>query len=139
VKVEEFIQLLIKNIFEVEQSSFTEHVLTPDEIEDINKLRDEKFATWNWNFGYSPEFELERSNRFEGGLVQAKMNVKDGALKEIKFYGDFMSKRDVAEVEQRLKGLDYREEAISEVLSGVNFEDYFGSIDVMDLVKLIIK
>jgi lipoate-protein ligase A len=139
VTAEEFIQLLIKNIFEVEESSFEQHVLTPKEIEEIKKLRDEKFATWDWNFGYSPEFELERSRRFPGGHVDAKMNVKNGVLEEIRFYGDFMSKRDVAEVEQLLMGQSYREEALREVLRKVNLEDYFGSIGIDDLLGLMVQ
>lgn len=138
VEAEEFIQLLIKYIFEVENSTFNEHILTPAQIKEINILRDEKFATWEWNFGYSPQFELERSQRFSCGRVEVKMNVKDGIIKDIKFLGDFMSKRDVEEAERKLIGVFYRYDDIRRVLGNLALDEYFGAIDADELCGFIV-
>ena len=138
VTVDEFKELVAKLIFEVEGSPFREYSFTTEDLVNIKRLRDEKYATWEWNFGQSPEFDLTRTKRFTGGEVEVRMNVKDGIIKEIKFFGDFMSMRDVAELEQRLQGRKYKEQEIREVLDGVNLGEYFGQISLDDLLTIIL-
>jgi len=137
IGVEEFKELLLKYIFEVEGRALIEYNLTKEDMENINRLRDEKYATWEWNFGTSPEFDLVKSERFDGGELEARINVKDGRITDLKFYGDFLSMRDVSEVEEKLKGLRYREEDIREALNGLNLKEYFGGITLDEILKVI--
>ncbi|AYO29817.1 lipoate--protein ligase [Biomaibacter acetigenes] len=138
ISVKEFKELLAKYIFEVEDQPFREYQLTAQDLENINRLREDKYSTWEWNIGYSPEFDLTKSQRFDAGEVEVKLNVKDGMITAIKFYGDFLSMRDVAEVENLLTGCRYREEDIKKALSKVNLEEYFGKICLHDLLNLIL-
>ena len=85
--------------------------------------------------GQFPEFDLIRSARFTGGEVQIHMNIKDGIISDIKFYGDFMSIRDVAEVEEKLKGQRFVND-IKDVLSEIDIKEYFGFISLEDLLSL---
>lgn len=137
IGVEEFKELLLKYIFEVEGRDLIEYNLTKEDIENINRLRDEKYATWEWNFGTSPEFDLVKSERFDGGELEARINVKDGHITDLKFYGDFLSMRDVSEVEEKLKGLRYKEEDVREALNGLNLKEYFGGITLDEILKVI--
>ncbi|MGB9841030.1 lipoate--protein ligase [Thermovenabulum sp.] len=137
IGVEEFKELLLKYIFEVEGRALIEYNLTKEDIENINRLRDEKYATWEWNFGTSPEFDLVKSERFDGGELEARINVKDGRITDLKFYGDFLSMRDVSEVEEKLKGLRYKEEDVREALNGLNLKEYFGGITLDEILKVI--
>jgi len=137
VTVDEFKELVAKLIFEVEGSPFREYLFTAEDLANIRRLRDEKYSTWEWNFGQSPEFDLIRTKRFPGGEVEVRMNVKDGYIKGIKFFGDFMSMRDVTELEQRLQGKKYREQDVREVLGDINLSEYFGSISLDDLMTVI--
>jgi lipoate-protein ligase A len=138
ISVKEFKELLAKYIFEVEDQPFREYQLTAQDLENINRLREDKYSTWEWNIGYSPEFDLTKSQRFDAGEVEVKLNVKDGMITAIKFYGDFLSMRDVAEVEDILKGVYYREEDIRKALSKVDLKEYFGQIDLDDLLNVIL-
>ncbi|KYO67005.1 lipoate--protein ligase [Thermovenabulum gondwanense] len=137
ISVEGFKELLLKYIFEVEGQSLIEYNLTPEDLERINRLRDEKYATWDWNFGTSPEFDLIKSQRFDAGEIEVRINVRDGRITDIKFYGDFLSMRDVSEVEEKLKGLRYKEEDVGEALKSFNLKEYFGGITFEEILKVM--
>lgn len=136
ISIPEFKEMLLKYVFEVEGSELNEYTLTPEDIENITKLRNEKYATWEWNFGNAPEFDLTRSRRFDGGEIQVRMNVREGVITDIKFFGDFMSVRDISEVEERLKGQRFKNDAVKAALSRLNLKDYFGSISLEEIASL---
>ncbi|WP_422445698.1 lipoate--protein ligase [Thermoanaerobacterium sp. DL9XJH110] len=138
ISIEDFKELVVKYIFEVEGQPVTEYRLTPEDLNQITRLRNEKYATWEWNFGTSPEFDLTKSRRFDGGEVEVRINVRDGRVTAIKFYGDFLSMRDVSEVEEKLKGLRYREEDMREALGAMNLKEYFGAISLEELMSVIL-
>ncbi len=136
ISIPTFKEMLLKYVFEVEGSELNEYILTPEDMKNITKLRDEKYATWEWNFGNAPEFDLVRSHRFDGGEIQVRMNVRDGIITDIKFFGDFMSVRDISEVEKQLKGQKFKNDAIKPALSKLNLKDYFGSISLEEIASL---
>jgi len=131
----QFKELLLKNIFEVEGSKLKEYVLSPKDIENILRLRNEKYITWEWNYGNDPEFDLTRSKRFDGGELDVRVNVREGIITAIKFYGDFMSIRDVSDVEEKLIGRKFKQDDVKDALSGINIKDYFGSISLEDILS----
>jgi len=132
----QFKELLLKYVFEVEGDALKEYVLTPKDLKNIKKLRDEKYSTWDWNYGYSPKFDLTRSKRFPGGKVEINLNVRDGGISDIKFYGDFMSKKDVSQLEGNLVGIKFKKDEIKKVLSKFSIQEYFGAISLEDLMSL---
>lgn len=136
ISAADFKELLLKNVFEVEGSLLKEYVLTPEDLKNIHKLRDEKYSTWEWNFGHSPQFNVTRSCRFNGGQVQVNLNVRDGEIYDIKFFGDFLSIKDVAEVEEKLRGIKFRQEDIKEILQQIDLKEFFGDIALEDLISL---
>ncbi|NLZ53388.1 MAG: lipoate--protein ligase [Thermoanaerobacteraceae bacterium] len=136
VTVSQFKEMLLKFVFEVEGSELQEYTLTPEDMEQIMRLRNEKYSTWDWNVGNSPEFDLIRSARFSGGEIQVHMNVRDGIISDIKFYGDFMSIREVSEVEEKLKGQRFKQSDIKDVLSKMDIREYFGFISLEDILSL---
>src|SRR5699024_12352615 len=82
---------LLLNILDVENTEeVKEYVLTDEDWENIDKFAEKYTANWDWNYGESPNFDLERSERFEGvGTVEVKLNVDKGIITDIKMYGDF--------------------------------------------------
>ena len=57
--------------------------LSNDEISDINELITEKYGTWEWNFGYSPVYEIERSTEINGSEIKSHLKVEKGFIREI--------------------------------------------------------
>jgi len=136
VTVSQFKEMLLRYVFEVEGCELREYHLTPYDMEQIMRMRNEKYSTWEWNVGRSPEFDLIRSARFSGGELQVHMNVRDGIIRDIKFYGDFMSIREVSEVEEKLKGHRFEQDDIRRVLSQIDLKEYFGFISLEEILSL---
>jgi lipoate-protein ligase A len=100
----------------------------------ISKMKDEKYSTWEWNFGSSPRYGFTNQRKYTGGNVEFNLNVEKGIIKEIRLFGDFFGKRDVSEIENALRGVRHSEEDIKNALSGFEINNYFANISLEDLI-----
>ncbi|WP_419334851.1 lipoate--protein ligase [Spiroplasma endosymbiont of Sarcophaga variegata] len=101
--------------------------LPPDIIAAANKLADEKYRTWNWNFGNSPEFSYQNKIRYEGkGTVDVRLSVNEGKITNIKFYGDFLGSGGTDHLETLLTGCEYSPDKITKELLKINIKEIFG-------------
>jgi len=134
--VEDFISLLMEEIAPGGADEFS-----ASEIADISKLMREKFATWNWNFGKSPSFETERSERFPFGGVTVSFTCRNGTIEIIKISGDFFGTEDVSKLEELLTGAKYEYTALSSLLSENNdlCERCIAGSSARDIAALITK
>ncbi|MBY6950562.1 lipoate--protein ligase [Clostridium botulinum] len=137
--MEKFKEILIENIFMWNKSSLKEYNLTNDHINDIEKLMEEKYMTWQWNYGYSPEFNYRNSKRFQGGKLEVLLNIVEGHINECKIYGDFLGLMDVSEIEKKIIGVKYGEEYIDEFLKGIDIKKYFGTISFDEIKSCFVE
>ncbi len=129
---------LLLNIYDVDDvSQVKEYKLTDNDWEEIEKFAKKYTNNWKWNYGESPDFDLERSERLSIGTVEVKLNVDAGKIKNIKIYGDFFGMGEISDVEDELKGTKYEAQAITKVLNQIDIQKYFGDVDVSELVDLI--
>ena len=61
--------------------------------EDLQQmdLAEERYRSWEWTYGNSPEFNVEKRQRFPGGEIDARLNVQQGVIRSVKFFGDFFA------------------------------------------------
>lgn len=109
--------------------------LSEEDIYNINKLVEEKYSTWDWNFGNSPKYSLSNELKYAGGHIEFNLNVEKGIIKNIKFFGDFFGKDDVSFIEDKLIGIKHDEESIREALINIDINDYFLGADVDILTR----
>lgn len=136
ITVHEFKELLLERLFLERDTPKKEYVLTEEDRAEIQKIMEAKYANWEWNFGSSPQFNFEKTDRFEGGTLQVRLNVVKGVIEECKIYGDFFGVKDIKDIEERLKGVRYDRRAVREALVDVDFEPYFGKIKQEELISL---
>ncbi|MCA5011503.1 MULTISPECIES: lipoate--protein ligase [unclassified Enterococcus] len=135
---EEFREDILLKIFGVDSvDQVKTYELTDDDWKKINKISDEYYRNWDWNYGKSPAFNLERRHRFPIGAIDAQMNVEDGEIKEIKIFGDFFGLGEIKDVEEILTGTKYEKAAIEEAVDKIDVKKYFGNIEKADLVSLL--
>ena len=113
--------------------------LTQEEIEKINKLRDEKYSTWEWNFGNSPKYSFYNEKRFAAGTFEVHIDVLKGIIKDIKIFGDFFGKNDISELEASLKNISHEKASISKALSNIDISKYITNITLDELISLLIE
>ena len=109
--------------------------LNDKDVESINKLVEEKYSTWEWNFGYSPKYSLYNELKYPGGNVEFSLDVHDGLIKDIKFFGDFFGKEDISFIENKLRNVKHNEYSIKSALEDVDINNYFLNCNIDILVS----
>lgn len=103
-----------------EDLAIEEYSLTKQELEHINNLAKTKFELWEWNWGRSPDFSIQKMDKFSCGLIDVRLDIAKGIIKNCKIYGDFFSLNDIVNLENKMIGCMYTIAALREVL-----DDYF--------------
>ncbi|SHE80869.1 lipoate-protein ligase [Seinonella peptonophila] len=135
--IHQFQQRLLHSIFGTDQA-IPEYHLTAEDWKVINQISKERYQNWDWNYGESPEFNLQQSYRFSFGLVDVRLNVGEkGMIQSCKIYGDFFSPGEISELERHLIGVRYQRESLQQALSTIPFEHYFPNLSVDEFVKLV--
>ncbi len=109
--------------------------LTDKETEEIKRLSEEKFATWEWNWGKSPEFSTVRKKRFTYGSVEISLNADKGIIRSIKIAGDFFGAKDVSGLEDTLVGISLEAEKLRKALCSVSA--YISGAEADDIISII--
>ncbi|AOH53858.1 lipoate--protein ligase [Peribacillus muralis] len=136
MSVEEFRSFLLQNIFK-ESGEVTEYVLTEEDWTQIHKISEERYQSWEWNYGKSPKFNLQNSHRFPVGSVDIRLEVNKGIIENCKIYGDFFGVGEVADIELKLTGIRYEKDAISNALDQIDVQHYFGNVTKEEILTLI--
>ena len=110
-------------------------VFSPEQIKGIEKLRDEKYSTWEWDYGVSKEYDRRSKKHFPYGTVDISLSADGGMITAIRFFGDYFGVNDISEVENRLIGsrleradLEPRLFDIGRYIMGATAEDIIGVI-----------
>lgn len=137
VDVLEFKELLLKNIFEYFNEPIEVYELSDEDKNNVQKMVDERYGTWEWNFGRSPKFNYKGYGRFAGGCVETRLQVENGLIENCKIYGDFFGKGDIAVLEEKLKGVRYDLDEVKNVLTDVSVEEYLGRITKEEFLECL--
>ncbi|WP_026677122.1 lipoate--protein ligase [Fictibacillus gelatini] len=136
ISMEEFKQTLLQYLFE----GFVEipqYVLTDDDWEKINEISENRYRNWEWNYGKSPKFNVELSNRFAAGSIDIRLQIEKGIIQECKIYGDFFGVGDVSDIEERLVGTRYDRTELEQALSDIDLKFYFGNVSRQEMLDLL--
>jgi lipoate-protein ligase A len=131
----EFRSLLKNGI--LNQDGNEQYFLSAEDWHAIEKLADERYRKWDWNYGRSPAFNIQRTKRFAVGEIDARIDVQDGEIKSIKIFGDFLGLSDVNAIEQRLMNVQYKRDSLEQALQGLDLREYFGDMSSLELVQFL--
>ena len=122
--VETFRQRLLGGIFGG-SSEIPSHRLSRADWEAIRALARDRYQTYEWNYGSSPDFSLRRAQRFGFGEIVADIEIRRGQIYSIHFSGDFTRRGETSGLEARLAGVRYLRTDLSEALQGMGLDRYF--------------
>ncbi|KGA98004.1 lipoate--protein ligase [Alkalihalobacillus alcalophilus ATCC 27647 = CGMCC 1.3604] len=134
--VDELKAVLLKSIF-ADSEEIPKVELTEEDWKGIDQLSAERYRNWDWNYGKSPAFDLQRSKRFSVGTIDIRLNVKKGKIVDCKIYGDFFGVGDIKELEQKLIGVNHETVALKEALHNIDITHYFGALTEEELLSLL--
>jgi len=128
ITVNEFKNLLLKYILDTDDIESKQYILTNEDLEKINQIKKEKYDTWEWNYGESPNFGLQKSKRYAGGSLDLRFDVEGGNIKHCKIFGDFFGTKEISEIEALLVGKKFNEDEVKNTLNSIELNDYLYNI-----------
>lgn len=115
------------------------HEWTEEELAEVRKLQAERYDLWEWNYGKSPEYSVQKERRIEGcGKIEAHMNTREGVITDLAFYGDFFGVKDHAVLSTLLVGTELKKAAIMQALEHEDIEKYFHGLSKEQFIDILL-
>lgn len=111
--------------------------LSEADLAAAERLRAEKYATFEWNWGRSPASQVRRRRRYPFGAVTADFRLEGGRVKGLRFTGDFFGNGDVAALEAALEGAPLEPDALANALAGAEVERVISGFSAEGLAGLL--
>lgn len=136
VCMEEFKNRLKENVLNTLE--WEPHVLSGQDLTEIDQLAKQRYRTWEWNYGESPACTIRKKRYFEGcGTIEVRLGIQNGRISAIKFYGDFLGAKSPDDLSAFFLGYPYDSRVIQTVLQRVSISEYFYHLKPKDLFALI--
>ncbi len=98
-------------------------------------LKAERYATFGWNLGASPQYDLFESRRFDCGTVNVTMDIQQGIIADIAITGDFFGNGDIAQLCERLENTPHSRTELEGKLHDIdNFIAKMTAADFIDMI-----
>lgn len=136
ITIADFKRELLRSILQSESPET--YIFSPEDLDAIQKIKETRYDLWDWNYGYSPRYEITKSRRFEGcGTVEVSYSVDRGVIQGLQFLGDFFHVGNPDELAQLLTGCCIQRQALEQRLSNNLAASYIKNLNSRDLVDLI--
>lgn len=135
LSVDMFLEALTSGILE----ELGEDAVTP--VPDALILRaqalaNEKYRTWEWNFGSLTAYNYTCKKRFDCGGVQIAFNVNNNRIEDFYVSGDFFGTRPVAELAEKINGTIPRYDDIAAKFAVIEIGDYISGLSASEFLTL---
>ena len=124
---------------ELTRDGLIREALSPDELQEVRRLADEKYRSWDWTYGRSPDSQYHSRRRFPGGTLEVYMNLHTGRIEDVSFFGDFMATAPLDGLTEALRGVRLDAESLAEVLDRFDLPSLFGGIRKEEVLSLLLN
>jgi len=114
------------------------YTLDAEAIKWIEKTAQIKYGSWDWVWGNAPDFEIQKVEKFECGIVDIRLDVREGHIQNCKIYGDFFARSDVSKLEAFLLGLPYDKKRLLPEVNAIDLSEYFVGIEAETFTDFIL-
>ncbi len=107
-----------------------------DDIRAINRIKEEKYIKWEWNFGWSPVYTFKNRIKFREKVLSLEMKVNKG---KIEFVSIIVSNDKLADNDPFISGLkdiQHKPEEIEKLLAATDFYGFNSINDPWQLLGL---
>ena len=136
VSLHDFIEIVLSHVKKM-YSEAEYYTLNDRDIVSINKIVEDKYRTWEWNYGSTPEYNFTKSIKTKCGSLQATMMVKQGYIEQLQFYGDFFTIKDLDDFEKMFIKHPHDYDELKKFLSEHPASEYFESITDEELLEVL--
>lgn len=111
--------------------------LTDEQLSEITKLADEKYASQEWTMGKSPAYTIKNSKRFSGGKLEITLAVRKGLINNLRISGDFLGLLPAEGLESALTDLAYDKEIIARAIERLPLSLHLGNISEEEFLSCL--
>lgn len=115
LNMESFIRLLIESVF-AGQGEIPLYRPTTAEWENIFTLAKDKYQSWEWNFGESPDFTFQNTITSSMGRMNVQLEIKRGYIADLKLSNLKFLKVSTENLKKKLIGTRYDMQSVSHAL-----------------------
>jgi lipoate-protein ligase A len=131
--VMDFYEMIINHIIN-SHPDIKLYELSEYDHQQINILVNNKYSSWDWNFGYSPNYNFKKTIKTNGGFIEINMDVINGIIIDFKLYGDFFNISEISELENIIKSTPHERNIITEKLQNVSIGDYINNTNLDEFI-----
>ena len=128
----------LKETITGEQENICHLSFSEVEKKEIRRLRDEKYASWEWIYGYEADYQVHKQRKYPVCLLSASMNIREGRIESIRFSGDFFGSGEIRELEKKICGLRM-DENLLDLLEKMDIGHYIQGIGAEELYQLLLE
>lgn len=128
-----FSDMLSQHILNTIQNA-EEYRLSDSDLILIRELIQNKYSTWEWNFGYSPVYRFKNEINFPQGLLSCELTVEKGIISEVEIEGEILTEIEKGAIKKGLIKQPHHPESILN-LSGSN---RFLSLQIEQFIELFV-
>jgi lipoate-protein ligase A len=115
----------IKEYIKENNPGYTEYFLSPKDFKEIENLVNSKYATWEWNYGYAPDYFFQKKIKTKSGDVKVELEVVKGIIIHAKIESSFLDKNHIFNLNQMLVGLSHHPETLGSSINQIENEKQF--------------
>ena len=113
--------------------------INENELKEVEKIKNERFGLWEWNYGKNFSFQKIKKAKFKGGTIELTFEVKNGLINNVKVYGDFFGVKTNSDLEELLINKPYNKDYIGKLFREEKVDNYFYLITSNEIIDLLFE
>ncbi len=112
--------------------------LSLEDLAGIEQLMEEKYETWDWNFGFSPQYNFKKAIKIPAGFIEVHLDVVHGIIEKAKIFGDFFASLPIEDLEVQLIGKKHQTTDLENLFTSMDLTLFFGKVtaeEILDAFK----
>lgn len=115
------------------------YVLTEEDIAAIDKIAQERYASWEWTYGRSQALQRRNKQRIEGcGTIDVSLDSDGGIITALELHGDFFGSGDIDQLCAHLIGCRCEVSALKERLDTISLQHYIHNCPQDAFIELLL-
>lgn len=123
---------------EIRRSEPLEKVeLTEEQLREVERIAEERYRTFEWNYGKEADYSYSNSVKYDFGLVEVQAEIRKSVIEDISIHGDFFGNGEIEDLENALKGERIDEDLDRRIEQKIDIDHYISGMTAADLKDLL--
>jgi lipoate-protein ligase A len=119
----EFVRFLLA--VQLENQANKMYSFTENDSSATQKLANEKFRTWEWNFGYSPKYTFRNEVEIGGKKLKINLQVEHGIIVQAEIVGNYFRQNQANSIQNGLLQKRHNFDEVRKVFSEVENQFFY--------------